>query len=222
MKKSEHISNKFYKNLSARGLAALVSEHRTKDDLKLIKSLSKKSDKILDLACGYGRITIPLAKSGYNVVGIDLATNLIREAKLRAKKQGLKVHFNIGSMTKLPYKAQSFDKIFCLWSSFNHLLTRAEQVKALNEMYRVLKPDGLAFLEMINAEKKKIAEKVKKEGVGTDKRIWGEVFNGVKNLDYMHSRKTLKAVCEKSKFELFRVRFSNLHRRRRIVAELYK
>jgi ubiquinone/menaquinone biosynthesis C-methylase UbiE len=222
MKKNEHISNEFYKNLSAKGLATLASSRRTKDDLKLIRRLSKKSDKILDLACGYGRITIPLAESGYNVVGIDLSPNLIHEAKLRAKKQNLNMCFNIGSMTKLPYKTQSFNKIFCLWSSFNHLLTKSEQIKAFNEIYRILKSNGLAFLEMINAEKKNIANKVEREGIGPDKRIWGEVFHGVKNLDYMHSRKTLKTICEKCKFERYHVRFMNLHGCRRIVAELYK
>jgi ubiquinone/menaquinone biosynthesis C-methylase UbiE len=222
MKKSEHTSNKFYKNLSAKGLAALASEYRTKDNLKLIKHLSKKSDKILDLACGYGRLTIPLTKAGYDIIGIDLAQNLIREAKHLAKKQGLKVRFDVGSMTKLPYKPESFDKIFCLWYSFDHLLTKTEQVKALNEIYRVLKPGGLAFLEISNAERKKLVKKLKEEGVGADKRILGEIFNGVKNLSYKHSRKTLQAVCEKSKFKNFSVRFMNLHGRRCIIAELYK
>lgn len=222
MNKSEHVSNEFYKDLSARGLATLASSQRTRHDLKLIKHLSRKSDKILDLACGYGRLTIPLAKDGYDIVGIDLAPNLIREAKNRAKRQGLTVRFDVGNMKKLPYKAQSFNKIFCLWYSFNHLLTVAEQVQALNEIYSVLKPGGLAFLEIVNGERKEIAEKLKKEGIGADKRLWGRVFRGVKNLDYMHSRKTLRAVCKKSKFEHFNVRFMNLHGRRCIVAELYK
>ena len=222
MKKSKHISNEFYKNLSAKGLASLASSHRTKHDLELIKRLSKKSDKILDLACGYGRITIPIAKAGYDIVGIDLAPNLIREAKLHAKKQRLNVRFDVGSITKLPYKTQSFDKVFCLWYSFNHLLTKAEQVKSLNEVYRVLKPGGFAFLEIVNAERKKIAKKLKKEGIGADKRICSEIFRGVKNLHYQHSRKTLKTICEKSKFKHFRVHFMNLHGRRCIVAKLHK
>jgi len=222
MKKSEHISNKFYEDLSANGLATLASSRRTKDNLKLIKSLSKKSDKILDLACGYGRLTIPLAKAGYDIIGIDLAQNLILEAKFQAKKQGLKIRFDVGSMTRLPYKPEFFDKIFCLWYSFDHLLTKSEQVKALNEMYRVLKFGGLAFLEVSNGERKKYVKKLKEEGTGKDKRILGEVFGDVKNLSYKHSRQTLRAVCEKSKFKRFSVRFMNSHGRRCIVAELYK
>ena len=114
MKKSEHISNKFYEDLSAKGLAALASSRRTEENLKLIKRLAKKSDKILDLACGYGRLTIPLTKVGYDIIGIDLVQNLILEAKFQAKKQGLKIRFDVGSMTKLPYKPYTFNKIFCL------------------------------------------------------------------------------------------------------------
>ena len=222
MKKSEHISNKFYKDLGAEGFAALISSYRTSDNLKLIKRLSNKSDKILDLACGYGRLTIPLVKSGYDIIGIDLAPNLIREAKLQAKKQGLKIRFDVGSMIKLPYKPESFDKIFCLYYSFDHLLTKTEQVKAINEIYRTLKPGGFAFLEIFNAERKKIAEKVKKESIGADKRILSEVFDGVKNISYKHSRKTLQDAVEKSKIENYSVRFMNLHGRRCIVAELNK
>jgi len=222
MKKSEHISNKFYKDLSAKGLASLASLYRTRDNLKLIKHLSKKSEKILDLACGYGRLTIPLAKAGYNIVGIDLAPNLIREARIHAKKQNLKIRFDVGSMIKLPYKPISFDKIFCLWYSFDHLLTRHEQVKALNEIYRVLTPGGFALLEISNAERKQLVKKLKKEGTGAEKRILGEVFDGVKNISYKHSRKTLRAAVEKSKFKKFSVRFMNLHGRRCIIAELCK
>lgn len=222
MNKSEHISNRFYKNLSAKGLAALASSRRTKDNLTLIKRLSKKTDKILDLACGYGRLTLPLAKAGYQIIGIDLAQNLINEAKLQAKKQGLKVRFDVGSMTELPYESSSFDKIFCLWYSFDHLLTKNDQSKAINEMYRILKPNGLAFLEVSNAERKKYIQKLKEKGIGADKRIFGEVFDGVKNLSYKHSRKTLLNVVKKSRFERFSVRFMNLHGRRCIVAELYK
>ena len=104
MKTSEHTSNEFYKKLGVQGLAAQASEHRAKGDLQLIKRISKKTDKILDLGCGYGRVTIPIAKAGYDIAGIDLAPNLIREAKFQAKKQKLKIRFDIGSMAKLPYK----------------------------------------------------------------------------------------------------------------------
>ena len=75
---------------------------------------------------------------------------------------------------------------------------------------------------MMNAEKKAIREKLEKEGQGPDKRLWGEIFNGVKNLDYMHSRKTLLDICKLSKFKHFRVRFMNLNKRRRIITELYR
>lgn len=219
--KSEQTSKKFYKQLGAKGLAKLVSSRR-REDIWLVKKMSKKTDKILDLACGFGRITLPLAKAGYNIIGIDLSPNLIKEARFNAKKLGLKVCFDIGSMLRLPYKNESFDKIFCLWSSFNHLLTKKDQVKALNEMFRVLRDNCLAFIEMTNGEAKKISKKLKKEGKGHSKRLWGEFFSGIKNVGFVHSRKTLYDVCCASKFKKFNVCFKNLYGKRRIVVFLYK
>lgn len=222
MGNSEKISNEFYKKFGVKGLADLVRVYRAKGDLKLVKRFSKKSDKILDLACGYGRVTIPIAKAGYDITGIDLAPNLIAEARQLAKKQNLHIRFDVGSMTKLPYENESFDKVFCLWSSFNHLLTTQEQIKALNEIFRVLRTEGFAFLEMVNAERKGLKAKVEKEGRGSDKRIWGEIFGGVQATDYMHTRETMRIVCSQSKFKIFDVGFGNLHKRRRIIVKLYR
>ena len=218
---SEIVAKDFYKKLGVKGLAAQLPKRRTLD-ISVVKKLCKKRDEILDLACGYGRIAIPLAKSGYHVTGVDLSPNLIKDARIRAKKQDLKIQFDIGTMTNLPHQNENFDKIVCLWSSFNHLLTKREQIKALNEMYRVLRKDGLAFVEMLNGETKKLKQTLKTEGQGPVKRLWGEVFNNVKNLDYIHDRKTLTDICRNSEFSKSKVGFKNMNGRRRLVMYLYK
>src|SRR3989344_1113380 len=106
--KSEHVSNNFYKNLGVKGLAKQVSPERNRD-IEFIQKFCKKSDKILDLACGYGRVTLPMAKAGFDITGIDLAPNLIKQARLQAKKQKLTIDFDVGSMINLPYPEKSFD-----------------------------------------------------------------------------------------------------------------
>src|SRR3989304_5405705 len=95
------ISKAFYKKLGAMGMASLTS---LKQDLASIKFLSKilpKHGKILDCACGYGRLTIPLAQKGFKVHGIDLAPNLIKTAKDFAKKEHVAIDFKTGNMCKL-------------------------------------------------------------------------------------------------------------------------
>ncbi len=148
-------SSQFYKELGAEKLAARKSQEHTKKELSYLKKYLRKKQKILDLACGYGRFTIPLVKQGYAIQGIDISQNLIAKAKETAKKEGLDIKFQIGDMRKLPYKDNSFDAIICMWSAFIELSKENHQIKALKEMLRVLKKGGFAFLEMPKPEKTK-------------------------------------------------------------------
>ena len=184
--------------------------------------MADKSHEILEVACGYGRVCIPLAKAGYRVTGLDLMPPYIRRARSDARKLRLRIQFDIGSMMALPYESAQFDRIFCVWSSFNHLLTRRDQRRALNEMHRVLAPGGMAFIDTANGESKSLHQRVEAEGTGPDGRLWGAVFNGVKNLSYVHTRKTLARICDSSRFRKVRVGFKNIFHRRRLVAYLYR
>jgi SAM-dependent methyltransferase len=67
--------------------------------------------RMLDVACGTGHLAIAAARSGVNVVGIDLATNLLEQARARAAKEGLAIHFDEGDAEQLPYPDASFDTI---------------------------------------------------------------------------------------------------------------
>ena len=220
--KSTDISNQFYKKLGHKGLATQLGENRKSADILMAKKILKKSDQILDLGCGYGRLSLPLAKEGYAVTGLDLAPNFIREARKRAKDAGVKIRYDIGSMTELPYEKESFDKVICMWSSFNHLLAKREQVKSLNEVFRVLKENGIAFFEMLNGGSAHMQKLLKEEGGGVDKRLWGETHQGVKNVSYMHDKESLYRVCDASKFTKYEVKFQNMGDKRRLVMYLYK
>ncbi len=67
--------------------------------------------RMLDVACGAGQVAIPAARSGINVVGIDIATNLIEQARARAVAEGLVVQFDEGDAEHLPYPDASFDTV---------------------------------------------------------------------------------------------------------------
>ena len=58
---------------------------------------------VLDVACGAGQIAIPAARAGARVTGVDIATNLIEQARARAQAEGLEVRFDEGDAEMLPY-----------------------------------------------------------------------------------------------------------------------
>jgi len=93
---------------------------------------------ILDVACGAGQIAIPLARAGAKVTGIDLATNLVEQARARAKAEHLDAKFEQGDAESLPYDDNSFDVVFSLIGAM--FAPRPDLVAA--EFKRVCKPGG--------------------------------------------------------------------------------
>src|SRR5687767_15887594 len=64
--------------------------------------------RLLDVACGAGQLTIPAAKRGIKVTGLDLAANLVQQARARAAQEGLDIQVDEGDAENLPYPAASF------------------------------------------------------------------------------------------------------------------
>src|SRR5437660_6765081 len=58
---------------------------------------------VLDVACGTGNLAIPAAHKGARVTGLDLAPNLLEQARARAAAEGLDVRFDEGDAESLPY-----------------------------------------------------------------------------------------------------------------------
>jgi ubiquinone/menaquinone biosynthesis C-methylase UbiE len=93
---------------------------------------------MLDVACGAGQIAIPAARAGVKVTGIDLAANLIAQARARAENETLEVHFEEGDAEMLPYADESFDIVVSLIGAM--FAPRPECVA--NEFVRVCKRGG--------------------------------------------------------------------------------
>ena len=62
----------------------------------------KPGTKVLDVACGTGNQSIPAARAGAEVIGLDIATNLLEQARKRAADEKLKIEFVEGDAEKLP------------------------------------------------------------------------------------------------------------------------
>lgn len=103
----------------------------------------KEGERILDVACGSGELSIKVAERGCEVHGIDLSEYAINSAKRLAERERVSMcEFEVGSAEDLPYPDRYFDKVVCS-SSLEHF---KDDIKTLKEMHRVLKPNGSVVL----------------------------------------------------------------------------
>src|SRR5882672_9472765 len=71
----------------------------------------KPGTKVLDVACGTGNQSIPAARAGAEVIGLDIATNLLEQARERGRKENLKITFVEGDAEEIPYDKAQFDVV---------------------------------------------------------------------------------------------------------------
>lgn len=95
--------------------------------------------RVLDVATGTGNLAIPLARRGAIVTGVDIAPNLLVQARERAAAEGLDIAFDEGDAEQLPYADASFDQAVSMFGAM--FAPRPELVAS--ELARVLKPGGL-------------------------------------------------------------------------------
>ncbi|MEG1665159.1 MAG: class I SAM-dependent methyltransferase [Mucinivorans sp.] len=135
-------------------------------DLQFYKKwLPKKKDaKILELCCGTGRLTIPIAQEGYNICGVDYTPSMLEQAKAKAAVAGLDIDFIETDIRTLDLQ-DKFDLIFIPFNSIHHLYRNEDLFKALNCVKSQLKDGGLFLLDCFNPNIQYIVESEKGEAV---------------------------------------------------------
>lgn len=132
-----------------------------------------KEAKILELCCGTGRLTVPIAKAGYNICGVDYTSSMLGQAKVKASEAGLEINFIEADIRTLNLQ-EKFDLIFIPFNSIHHLYKNEDLFKAFNGVKNHLKEGGLFLLDCFNPniqyivegekEQKKIAEYTTEDG----------------------------------------------------------
>jgi ubiquinone/menaquinone biosynthesis C-methylase UbiE len=98
--------------------------------------------KVLDAACGTGNLAVIAARRGCATSGLDIAANLVAQARERARKESLDIEYTEGDAEAMPYPDASFDAVVSMYGVM--FAPRPERV--VNELQRVVKPGGLIAL----------------------------------------------------------------------------
>jgi SAM-dependent methyltransferase len=98
----------------------------------------RPTEAVLDVGCGTGNVAVPAARAGARVWGIDLAPNLIAEARLEARTSGLPITFDVGDAESLPYADERFDTVVTMFGAM--FAYRPERVA--RELIRVTRRGG--------------------------------------------------------------------------------
>ena len=113
----------------------------------IVESVSGKD--VLDVACGGGRITVPLLRRGHDVVGTDFIPEFEDKILQHKSESNGDFRFIASDMLKLPFPCNSFGAVTCI-NALVYLRDADEVRKCMSEMVRVLRPGGQLFITTWN------------------------------------------------------------------------
>jgi len=110
---------------------------------RLVKRAGVRAgQRVLDVACGTGVVSVTAARLGARVTGLDLTPELLERARENARIAKVEIDWHEGDVEKLPFGDGAFDVVL---SEFGHIFAPRPEV-AISEMLRMLKPGGtIAF-----------------------------------------------------------------------------
>jgi SAM-dependent methyltransferase len=154
---------------------AVLYDHeyrRRRVDVSFYRSLARHlgADDVLDLACGSGRVTLPLARDGRRVVGIDLSMPMLIRANQRAQKLGRAARARLallrGDMRRFAL-ARRFPLVISAFNAFEHLYTRTDLAACLASVREHLAPGGRLAFDVQNPDLKWLSRDPRKRWART-------------------------------------------------------
>jgi SAM-dependent methyltransferase len=98
----------------------------------------RRHERVLDVACGTGNLAILAARAGCTTTGVDIASNLLAQARARAAQEGLAIEYVEGDAEALPYPDASFDLVVSMYG----IMFAPQPHVVARELLRVTKPGG--------------------------------------------------------------------------------
>lgn len=140
--------------------ASVQNEVLTKSEIDLVLSELKPqpSMRIMDICCGQGRHSLELASRGFSqITGFDYSSYLLEQARVAAQAKSLeeRVTFVQGDARSLPYADATFDLVVSMGNSFGYFEADSDDLLMLQEIRRILKPNGHFWLDITNGDYQK-------------------------------------------------------------------
>jgi SAM-dependent methyltransferase len=146
------------------------------DDLSWYRDLlARFGSPVLELGCGTGRVSLPLAEAGADVTGLDLSRELLAHARLKAKGLGLDVVWQEGDLRTFEL-GRAFSLVLLPYNAFNHLLTLDDVRHCFRAVQRHMDRSArfvidtfqpsLSFLSECHGEPRRICAYVDPDGRG--------------------------------------------------------
>ena len=142
MKKNRRDSGQFWDRRSKVYDAQVIPEYKSayKKTVKRSAHFLNKEDRVLEIGCGTGNATIPLAGCVKEITAIDTSREMMDRAKEKAEKAGrTNIHFIKKNLMDLEEKAGSYDAV----TAYNVLLYMKNQEEVLKRIHKLLKPGGI-------------------------------------------------------------------------------
>ncbi|MCX5785124.1 MAG: class I SAM-dependent methyltransferase [Elusimicrobia bacterium] len=114
-----------------------------------IREAKKAKGPILELACGTGRLTIPISRSGIDIAGVDISQPMLSRAREKAAKAGVKAIFIKADIRSFKLK-KKFKLIFIPFNSMQHLHDRVSLERFFERVRAHLAPGGRFILDVFN------------------------------------------------------------------------
>jgi len=128
----------------------IADARETRKQLNFVKKQIAPLGVVLDLGCGNGRHTIPLAKAGYEVVGLDISPRLLQNDGNKATEIEGKAEFVRSDMRCLPFRSETFSAVVSLDNSFGYFSTKEDALRTLKVSARTQSQKGLLTLDVFN------------------------------------------------------------------------
>ena len=121
------------------------------DDIPFyLEYAQRATSPLLELACGTGRILIPLAEAGFEMYGVDVSQNMLSTCRRKVEEKEVtdRVSLIHADMTAFDLPRKDFSLAYIALRSFMHLYTQADQLACLSRVREHLRPGGYFIVDV--------------------------------------------------------------------------
>lgn len=114
---------------------------------RLLRPVLARAESVCELGCGTGTRALEFARQGFRVLAVDLSLTILRVARQKARRAGLRIRFIRGDMRvfRLP---QQVDLVTSEWGAINHVPRKADLARVVRSVGRALRPGGYFLFDV--------------------------------------------------------------------------